>query len=154
MLSVASVIAIQKYNTADEALKMVGAFLGLFGVVIGSCGTYFFTRPPLKEAQRLAAVYQERAANAEQQLASLGKNTTSLLTELSKQGWQTPLATVKADPKVATSLKNIELNIESTQKLDNWRRATRGHRRLAGRAFRRRVDRSIVQGSSVVSTER
>jgi hypothetical protein len=61
MLAAVSVFAIFKYPQVDDFVKVMGVFTGLFGTVVGSASTYFFTREPLAAAQRQAASYKQDA---------------------------------------------------------------------------------------------
>lgn len=55
-----TVTAIRRYQSVDEALKVVAAFSGIIGVITGAFTTYFFTREPLETAREQAASYKAR----------------------------------------------------------------------------------------------
>jgi hypothetical protein len=61
VLCILSALAIWKYPQVDDVVKVMSVLTGVFGAVIGSAGSYFFTREPLAAAQRQAASYKQDA---------------------------------------------------------------------------------------------
>lgn len=51
--TIIAVVSILRYPKVDDAVKVLGVFSGLFGVISGGLASYFFTREPLqKERER------------------------------------------------------------------------------------------------------
>ena len=75
------VITLWKFN-ADEAIKVLGVFTGIFGLIFGAMGTYFFTRTEVTAARAEATTEHNVAAQYKTQLASFAKTATQAGTTL------------------------------------------------------------------------
>lgn len=72
------ITAIVRYP-AEDAIKVLGAVTGIFGVVIGSFITYFFTKEQITTAHQRVASAETTAQIAQTQLAQLEASKKELI---------------------------------------------------------------------------
>jgi uncharacterized membrane protein YfbV (UPF0208 family) len=97
-------ITLWKFD-ADDAIKVLGVFTGVFGLIIGAMGTYFFTRTEVTAARNEAAAvhtlafqYKTQLANAARVVDAINsKPPTSTLAELKNdQSYQAAVGQLNA----------------------------------------------------------
>lgn len=104
-----TVVAIKRYNTADDALKIIGAFSGILGIMSGAFVTYFFTRDSINEAKERANEYKIQFTEAKTEKDAL----ESLWKKIAAKPDNTSLATIKLDPDISLFMNDLE---ESSKK--------------------------------------
>lgn len=70
------VIAMFRYDS-EHVVKVLSVFVGLFGVTIGSMGTYFFAKTEVSQARAQAAANAETAKRAESAFTRLTRAVDS-----------------------------------------------------------------------------
>ena len=90
-------VAIKKYSTVDEALRVIAALVGLFGATVGAAGSYFFTR---NETQLLANQRDSATTRAKEE-----SQKAEQITDQSAAALQALSTLAKATPEVRRQLK-------------------------------------------------
>jgi len=93
--------------SADEAIKVLGVFTGIFGLIFGAMGTYFFTRTELTAARAEATTAHNLATQYKAQLASVANTATQAKARLIETLDSKPLTYTVGELKADSGYKDV-----------------------------------------------
>lgn len=114
LIASVGIIAILKYKTVEEALKVWGVLSGLMGVVTGAFVTYFFTHPQIVEAKRELKTAQTQLAEAKitaevasQEIEELWKSAENLKTKFVTLSDSKAWGAIKSEPEIVQFIQSV-----------------------------------------------
>jgi len=105
--------------TANEAIRVLGVFTGMFGLVIGAMGTYFFTRTEVDAARSVAVQYKDQLAKY---ASTAAQAKTELVNTIDSKPATYTLRELKEDPGYKAAVTKFEV-VDGAKALndDLWR---------------------------------